>query len=351
MLSTVGFAAGLSDGLDLATLFAGLQDSPALLLAISGGPDSTALLHLATQWRAGTVRGPELHVATVDHGLRPEAAAEAATVATAAARYGLAHATLAWVGVKPVGGIQEKAREARYRLLTEHARSVGASRILTAHHADDQAETVLMRLGRGSGVAGLAAMRRTTPLADGIALVRPLLGLTKRALLEICAAEDLAFVVDQSNEDTTFHRVRLRRQAKAAAALGLDTPALLRLARRMARIEEALEAEVARAMAVLRPVAEPGSWRADIAAARSMAPEIVQRVIGQAVLHVTGAQILPLEKLETLADALRAALDRAQPCRATLGGALLALDGRGSLVVTPERPRRRAAPGPRLMPN
>ena len=346
MLSTVGFAAVVSDGLDLATLFDGLDESPALLLAISGGPDSTALLHLAARWRAGMARGPELHVATVDHGLRPGAAAEAAMVATAAARYGLAHATLAWVGAKPAGGIQEKAREARYRLLSEHAQGVGASLILTAHHADDQAETVLMRLGRGSGVAGLAAMRRTTPLTDGIALVRPLLGLTKRALLAICAAEHLPFVVDPSNEDTTFHRVRLRRQAEAAAALGLDPPALLRLARRMARIEEALETEVARAMASLRPVAEPGSWRADIADVRSMAPEIVQRLIGHAVLHVTGAPIVPLEKLETLADSLRRALERAQPCRATLGGALLALDGRGRLVVTPERPRRRSTSSP-----
>ena len=174
--------------------------------------------------------------------------------------------------------------------------------------------------------------------------MRPLLGLAKRDLLAICADEGLSFVVDPSNEDTTFHRVRLRRQVEAAAALGLDPPALLRLARRMARVDEALEAEVARKLADLRPLVEPGVWRAAIADGRPMAPEIFQRLIGHAVLHVSGAQRLPLEKLETLADAMRTALERAQPFRATLGGVLLALDGDGRLVVTPEGPRARGRP-------
>ena len=334
-----------TDGVDLARLFAGLEAAPALLLAVSGGPDSTVLLHLAVAWRASAMRGPELHVATVDHGLRPEAAAEAATVAAAAAGYGLPHATLTWTGPKPVGGIQEKAREARYRLLSEHARSIGAPFVLTAHHADDQAETVLMRLGRGSGVAGLAGMRRETPLSEGVALVRPLLELAKLDLLAICAAEGLASVADPSNEDPTYHRVRLRRQAEAAAALGLDRPALVRLARRMARAEEALEEEVARRLAELQPLAEPGLWRADLAGMRAAVPEIVQRLVGRAILHAGQGGPLPLERLEALTDALRAALEERRPFRGTLGGALLALDG-GTLAVTPEPPRRRGRPRP-----
>ena len=338
--------AAASDDLDLSRLFAGLGDAPALLLAVSGGPDSMALLHLASRWRASVTLGPELHVATVDHGLRPESVAEAAMVATAAAGYGLAHATLAWTGPKPAGGIQEKAREARYRLLASHARSAGAPFVLTAHHADDQAETVLMRLGRGSGVAGLAGMRRTVPLADGVALVRPLLDLTKRDLLAVCAAEGLAFSADPSNEDPAYRRVRLRGQAEAAAALGLDPPALLRLARRTARADAALEAEVARSLAALQPLAEPGLWRANLAEMPPAAAEIVQRLVGRAVLHVGGAERLPLERLETLADALRAALEARHPFRGTLGGAVLDLDDAGMLTVTPERPRRRGRPRP-----
>ena len=331
---------------ELETLFAGLEDAPALLLAVSGGPDSIALLYLAVRWRASAPRRPELHVATVDHRLRPEAAAEAGMVAAAAAGYGLPHATLAWVGPKPTGGIQEKAREARYRLLASHARAIGAPFLLTAHHADDQAETVLMRLGRGSGVTGLAAMRRVSPLAGGVALARPLLERTKEELLAICAAAALVFIADPSNEDPAYHRVRLRRQGEAAAALGLDPPALLRLARRMARAEEALEADVARYLAELRPLAEPSLWRADIAGARKAAAEIVRRLVGRAVLHVAGSGHLPLQKLETLADALCAALAARRPMRGTLGGALLSLDAAGTLTVTPEPPRRRGRPRP-----
>lgn len=345
MLSTARPSAA-TDHFDLSRLFAGLDAAPALLLAVSGGPDSTALLHLAVAWREFAARSPELHVATVDHGLRLEAGAEAAMVAAAAFGHGLPHATLTWFGPKPTSGIQERAREARYRLLSEHARSIGAPFILTAHHADDQAETVLMRLGRGSGVAGLAGMRRETPLGQGVALVRPLLDLTKPDLLAICAAGGLAFVADPSNEDPTYHRVRLRRQAEAAAALGLDRPALVRLARRMARAEEALEAEVARRLAELQPIAEPGLWRANLADGRAAAPEIVQRLVARAIHHVSRAGLLPLERLEALSDALRAALEERRPFRGTLGSALLALDVDGTLTVTPEPPRRRGRPRP-----
>ena len=331
---------------DLPTLFTGLDTAPTLLLAVSGGSDSMALLHLAHRWRTSLGWGPVLHVATVDHGLRPDAAAEAELVAEEAAALGLAHATLAWTDAKPSSGIQDKAREARYRLLVAHARSVGAPLVLTAHHSDDQAETVLMRLGRGSGITGLAAMRRVTPLDDGVALVRPLLGMPKRDLLAICGRRALAYATDPSNEDPVYHRVRLRRQAEAAASLGLDPPALLRLARRMARAEQALEAETARVMAMLNPELEPGRWSAVLVPVRTVAPEIVQRILGRAVLDVAGARQLPLEKLEVLADTLRAALDARRAFRGTLAGTLLALDAAGRLVVTPEPSRRRGRPRP-----
>lgn len=335
-----------ADDIDLESLFAGLAAAPALLLAVSGGPDSTALLHLAAAWRASATGGPALHVATVDHQLRLEAAAEAATVAAAAAGYGLPHATLTWAGPKPASAIQEKAREVRYRLLSEHALSVGAPFVLTAHHADDQAETVLMRLGRGSGVTGLAGMRRETPLDRGVVLVRPLLRLAKVDLLAICAAEGLAFLADPSNDDPTYHRVRLRRQTGAAAALGLDPPALVRLARRMARAEEALESEVERRLAFLQPVADQNHWRADLTGVRDAAPEIIRRLVGRAILHAGHAGSLPLERLEALSDTLRAALTQGRPFRGTLGGALVALDPSGMLAVTPEPARRRGRPRP-----
>ena len=328
---------------DLPALFAGLDAAP-MLLAVSGGPDSMALLHLAASWRAQAGGGHPLHVATVDHGLRPEAAAEAAMVAAASAVYGLPHATLVWEGDKPATGLQARAREARYRLLGAHARALGAPFVLTAHHADDQTETVLMRLGRGSGVAGLAAMRRVTPLVDGVALVRPLLGLTKLELEAVCREAGLATAADPSNRDPAFLRVRLRAQAAAAAGLGLDRPALLRLARRMARADEALEAETDRVEALLQPHRETGAWRANLTSARHVAPEIVQRLVARAVAAVAAPDHLALEKLETFTDALAAALHAGRALRRTLGGALLALEADGTLLVTPEQPRRRGRP-------
>lgn len=265
-------------------------------------------------------------------------------VASASAAYGLSHATLVWESDKPATGLQARAREARYRLLGAHARSLGAAFVLTAHHADDQAETVLMRLGRGSGVAGLSAMRRVTPLGDGIALVRPLLALTKLDLLAVCREAGLATAADPSNQDPAFLRVRLRAQAATAAGLGLDRPALLRLARRMARADEALEAEADRVAALLQPHSEAEVWRADLAPARQAAPEIVQRLVARAVAAVASPDHLSLEKLETFADALVAALHAGRELRGTLGGALLALEADGTLLVTLEPARRRGRP-------
>ncbi len=132
---------------------------------MSGGPDSTALLWLAARWRARRKHGPTLIAVTVDHGLRPESAREARAVKRLAAKLDVAHRTVRWSGKKPETGIQQAAREARYRLLADAARKAGARHILTAHTLDDQAETVLFRLARGSGIAGLRGMARRALLA------------------------------------------------------------------------------------------------------------------------------------------------------------------------------------------
>ncbi len=148
---------------EAAALFADLVTCKALVLAVSGGPDSTALLVLAARWRAKLRDGPSLLAVTIDHGLRPEARREAATVKRLAAALGVAHRTLRWTGPKPETRLQEAARAARYRLLAAAAARAKAH-ILSAHTLDDQAETVLFRLTRGSGLAGLAAMARVSPL-------------------------------------------------------------------------------------------------------------------------------------------------------------------------------------------
>jgi tRNA(Ile)-lysidine synthase len=205
-------------------------------VAVSGGADSLALLLLAAEARPG-----DIEAATVDHGLRREAAEEADFVATLCARLSIPHAILTarWPE-RPQTALQERARQQRYMLLGYWAeeRSLGA--IATGHHADDQAETVLMRLARGSGVRGLAGMRaRAITPGSHVRLVRPLLGWRRADLEQVCAASGITPVADPSNEDDRFERVRVRR---ALATEGwLDATSIARSAANLADADAALD--------------------------------------------------------------------------------------------------------------
>ena len=232
------------------SLFADLVHAPALVLAVSGGPDSTALLVLAARWRAALKRGPHLLAVTIDHGLRPESAGEARAVRRLASRLGVRHRTLHWTGPKPKTGLPEAARAVRYRLLAAAARAAGAAHVLTAHTLDDQAETVLIRMARGSGPSGLCAMARETPL-EGLALMRPLLDLPKARLTATLEAIGIAFADDPSNRDPRFTRSRLRGSMPVLAGEGLDAPRIALLARRLRRAEETIEVAVDAAAAAL----------------------------------------------------------------------------------------------------
>lgn len=323
--------------------FAGLESADTLLLAVSGGPDSIALLLMAARWVRDLAQPPSLQIATVDHGLRPESHAEAEAVAALAAARGLPHTILPWTGPKPSTRLQERARAARYALLADHARTIGAAHVLTAHHADDQAETVLMRLGRGSGVAGLAGMRRMTLLTADLWLVRPLLDLSKAELVAICQADGCDVVDDPSNRDPVYARARLRAGAPVLAALGLDTPGLLRLGRRMARAEAALEAETDRVEDGLNPERGPGFFRTGLTQAVAIVPEIGVRLMRRAIASVANSAIR-LDRLEALTDIVWCALREGRPHRATLAGTRVTLDRHGILEVSEEADRRRGRP-------
>lgn len=211
---------------DLESLIGG---APVMLgLAVSGGADSLALLLLGHAALPGRVKA-----ATVDHGLRPEALQEAAFVASICARFGLAHDILRPT-VSISGNVQSGARHARYALLEEWRRGHGLDWLATAHHADDQAETLMMRLNRGSGVAGLSGVR-----ALNRSVVRPLLGWRRRELEEIVASSGLEAVADPSNSDDRFDRVRLRRQLGEAD--WIDKLAVARSAAALAEAEASLE--------------------------------------------------------------------------------------------------------------
>jgi tRNA(Ile)-lysidine synthase len=320
---------------DIDGLFGPFVRAKALLIAVSGGPDSTALLVMAAEWakRRGKTR---IEAATVDHGLRPEGADEAKAVGEICARLGIAHRVLQWKGVKPTSRLQERAREARYRLLVDHAKAIGADAVVTAHHADDQAETVLFRLLRGSGVAGLRGMDSITE-RDGMTLARPLIALKKRDLIAFANARGAPFIDDPSNVDPRFARTRLRALLARLDEEGLSAEALDRLARRARETEEALShltAEVEAEVGAERTIDGRAVFAAPIA--------IAQRILARRIAEVgqRDATRIGLEKIETLTAGLRDALKERQAYGANVGGVVVRLTAKGRLSFAPEPPRK-----------
>lgn len=333
-------------------LFAGLKAAPALVLAVSGGPDSVALMWLMARWQRSLVRGPRLTVVTIDHGLRREAAREAREVKRLAAELGLPHRTLRWRGAKPRTGVPAAAREARYRLLVQAARAVGASHVLTAHTRDDQAETLLMRLLRGSGLAGLSAMASLSE-RDGIVLARPLLDVSKSQLIATLKRAKIGFADDPTNRDTAFTRPRLRALLPLLAAEGGDSKSLARLATRLARANAAVEVLADGAERFLRlrdrgDAPQAGVRSFEAAAFAALPDEVRLRLLLRAVNALGHEGPAELGKVESLLAALdqaiaagpAAAANGRPALRQTLAGALISLAG-GRIQIAPAPARRR----------
>jgi tRNA(Ile)-lysidine synthase len=322
------------------SLFSGLEQFPSLVLAVSGGPDSTALMVLAARWRKSLKKKPALIAVTIDHGLRAESKREAAAAGRLARKLGIAHRTLRWSGKKPKTGLQQAARNARYLLLGEAARKAKAGLILTAHTLDDQAETMLIRMSRGSGVTGLGAMVPVSQLPGDregqIRLVRPLLDIPKVRLVATLRAAKIEFAVDPSNRDPRFTRARLRGLMPELAREGLDAGRLALLARRLKRADQSIEAVVDVVEAEL--TIKVGVI--DAAGYAKLPAEIALRLLGRAVTRAGDEGPVELAKLE----ALKAALDAAQKSGKTgfkrsLAGAIV---GHAYHHITVERapPRR-----------
>jgi len=349
------------------SLFAELDHVPALVLAVSGGPDSTALMMLAARWRDALKVKPKLIAVTVDHGLRPEAAREARDVKRLAKSLDLPHRTLRWSGTKPKTGLPAAARTARYRLLAQAARASGATHILTAHTRDDQAETLLMRMLRGSGIAGLAAMARESE-RDGLRLARPFLNVSKSQLIATLTKAKVGFADDPTNRDISFTRPRLRTLMPVLAAEGGDTRSLARLASRLGRANAAVEVLVDGAERYLalrdREAPHPGfdakafdakAFDAkvfdakvfDAKAFAALPEEIRLRLLLRAIDRFGHEGPAELGKVEVLLAALdrtvaENAAGRRPRLKQTLAGALVSLiDDR--IRVEPAPPRRRRA--------
>ena len=285
-------------------------------VAVSGGPDSMALLDLAAHVFPGRVEA-----ATVDHGLRPESATEAAMVADWCREQGIPHAVL-YPGEPVAGNVQHWARTQRYRLLEDWRIAQKIDWIFTAHHADDQLETLLMRLNRGAGVNGLAGIR-----ARQGHILRPLLGVRRAQLLDHVRQQRLPFVNDPSNSDPRFDRATIRKLLRDVD--WLDPQAAVRSAAALAESEEALDWTVDALEA--RHVRQEGSaWLLD----RTDLPrELLRRLLLRMLARV--APGAPPPRGDTLDRALAVA---AQGGQASIGSALL--KGGAEWAVSPAPPRR-----------
>jgi tRNA(Ile)-lysidine synthase len=282
--------------------FAPFESAPVLAVGVSGGADSLCLCLLADRW--ARARGGRVEAITVDHRLRPESAAEARRVGRWLKARGIAHRTLVWRDPKPASGIAAAARAARYRLMVEWAAGRGILHLLLAHHLDDQAETVLLRLGRGSGVDGLAAMAGEMALAD-LRLLRPLLAVPKARLAATLRARGQAWLEDPGNLAGESARSRVRLAAGALAREGITPVRLAATARRLGRARRALEGAATALLARAAAVHPAGFLRLDPAPLAAAPQELRLRVLARCLMAVSGAAYPPrLERLERLERAL-----------------------------------------------
>jgi tRNA(Ile)-lysidine synthase len=311
-----------------------------------------AMLHLVARWsKHHPKKGRRLIAATVDHGLRPESRSEAEWVGEQACALGLAHEILTWTGAKPATGVQDAAREARYRLLSELAqrhRAMGAVAVVTAHTEDDQAETYLMRLARGSGLDGLAAMSASRALdrdAD-CRLMRPLLAVPGERLKATLQTIGLPWIEDPSNDCDRFERVRLRKAKTALAALGLTSDKIALSARRLERARSALDHAAAALETDARLDVHGGAYASLDAQAFLAAPDEVRLRLLARLIAAFGGQPEPvrLAKLESLAERL----DQPESPAMTLGGAMVVRRARE--IIVHREPGRGSLPEIELAP-
>ncbi len=328
---------------EIASLFAPIEGARCVVIAVSGGPDSLALLLLAERWQAARDDAPEIHVFTVDHRLHPRSARDAAFVLRLAEERGFPVRILVREGDAPLTGIEAAARDARYRLLIDAAKAVGASHIALAHQREDQAETFLMRLARGSGVHGLSAMRQLSE-REGVLLFRPLLDVPKARLAAVVRDAGIVPVDDAANRDPRFMRTKLRALMPELARAGLGPEQLAEAARQMARVADAIEAQAA---ALLRQAVGLDRFAIatlDTAIYRDAVAEVRLRALTR-LLQAIGGGVYPprSERLAALDGSL--AGDAVTRFRRTLAGVvaeragdavfLYREIGRGGLPVVP----------------
>ena len=287
-------------------------------VGVSGGSDSLAALVLVADW--ARAKGWTVHAATVDHGLRPEARAEAESVAAFCAQRGIDHDILVWGEWDGTGNLQAAARDARKALLGQWAGRLGLARVVLGHTTDDQAETFLMRLARGSGVDGLACMA----VDDPPLFLRPLLEIRRDELRALLDARGIVWVDDPTNDDPAFDRVKARQMMAHLSELGLTTDRLVRTAAHMARARVSLDAAATEFAA--RHIAEDnGDLIIDAEGLQAGRGDTATRVFASALNWIGGHGYRPrYAALVAAMEAVRGGASR------TLGGVLVTAHSGGA---------------------
>lgn len=315
------------DSLRAAVSDALTHEAPAHVgVAVSGGGDSVALLLLVREWARAS--GARVSAVTVDHGLRPESAREAEFVAELCAGLEIAHTTLCWSGWDGQGNLQAAARAARYALIGEWAVERSIPVVALGHTQDDQAETLLMRLARGSGIDGLAGMRRRRE-RNQVVWLRPLLDRRRDELRGYLSEREQAWIDDPSNEDRRYDRVQMRQALQQLTGCGITVEGLADTAWRLGMARDALQQF---ALSSARRVArvQAGDVVLNQRQLQELPYETQLRLVAHALCWVSSADYRP--RLRALTDAYRAALDGE---RRSLHGCLL-LQRRGELRISRE---------------
>jgi tRNA(Ile)-lysidine synthase len=307
-------------------LFESLTFHAHVALAVSGGSDSTALMWLAARWAEALEDSPKISVLTVDHGLRTEAKAECRQVAAWAEVLGLTSHILTSTAERPASGLQAKARALRYGLMRDWCQAKGATLLVTAHTLEDQAETFLMRLARGSGIRGLAAMRPDE--AGALLLERPLLGTSRAALRATLTAASHPWIEDPSNADDRFERVRLRKALVGLSELGLTPDAIARSAARLERALIPLEGLTRDFIAQHVEVRPEGFAMVDLMAMRKLDDEVAISMLERLLTRMGGGEPPRLMAVE----ALQRWLGQSEAKPRTLAGCRIAQRKRHLLV-------------------
>ncbi|MCK6417360.1 MAG: tRNA lysidine(34) synthetase TilS [Alphaproteobacteria bacterium] len=272
-----------------------------IAVAVSGGPDSMALAYLLAR-----VSSRPVQALIVDHGLRPESKKEAQQVKNWLSQWSnIKPYILRWDGPKPSRKIMEAARAARYELLARKCRALKIRNLLLAHHQDDQAETFLFRLAKGSGLDGLAAMKPVQPY-DDLMLVRPFLSIPKARLEATCANFKIPFVRDPSNENPAFARPRLRASADVLAAEGLTSKRLALTAQRLSRASQALESMTEKYFAQTVLIRDQNRIVLDFSKLEILPEEIALRILitSSCCLNPEAGRKIGLERFENLLNDL-----------------------------------------------